>query len=123
MSETSERQLPKIGFIGLGAMGGGMVDNLLGAGFEVVGFDLREQALARLEGQGGRRAKSPADAARQADLLILMVVNNCSSAMTVLFRPCRREQRWLCAAPYRPLLQEPLAIAWLSVISNFWMRR
>ncbi len=76
MSQSSERQLPQIGFIGLGAMGGGMSDNLLRAGFEVVGFDIREDVLARLEGHGGRRAANPADAAREADLLILMVVNN-----------------------------------------------
>ena len=84
MSETSERRRPAIGFIGLGAMGGGMADNLLKAGFEVVGFDLREAALARLESRGGRRASSPAEAAGQAELLILMVVNH-AQVETVLF--------------------------------------
>ncbi|MGI9494355.1 MAG: L-threonate dehydrogenase [Geminicoccaceae bacterium] len=84
MSEKSERRRPAIGFIGLGAMGGSMADNLLEAEFEVVGFDLREEALARLESHGGKRALSPAEVAKQVDLLILMVVNQ-SQVETVLF--------------------------------------
>ena len=65
-----------IGFIGLGAMGAGMVDNLLKAGFSVQGFDLRKEALSWLEGRGGRPATSAAEAARDVDLLMLMVVND-----------------------------------------------
>ena len=45
---------PKIGFIGLGAMGAGMAASLVRAGFAVTGFDLRQDALDRLVGQGGR---------------------------------------------------------------------
>lgn len=76
MSEVNERRSPMIGFIGLGAMGTGMVDNLLGAGFEVKGFDLRDEALAWLAERGGQPARSPADAADRTDLLFLMVVND-----------------------------------------------
>ena len=36
----------KIGFIGLGNMGGGMAANLVKAGHEVRAFDLAEAALA-----------------------------------------------------------------------------
>ena len=75
---------PKIGFIGLGAMGMGMVDNLLKKGFDVAGFDLRKEALDRLKAKGGRAANSPLDAASEADLLILMVVND-SQVEAVLF--------------------------------------
>lgn len=66
----------RIGFIGLGAMGAGMAANLIRAGFEVRGFDLREEALRDLEGQGGARAASPAGAAEGAQVLFLMVVND-----------------------------------------------
>ena len=66
----------RIGFVGLGAMGAGMVANLLKAGFQVAGFDLRKEALDQLERQGGRAATSPADAATGAALMILMVVND-----------------------------------------------
>lgn len=75
MSDGSEAASPGIGFIGLGAMGAGMVDNLLRAGFEVAGFDLRKEALDRLAERGGKSAASPAEAAADAGLLILMVIN------------------------------------------------
>lgn len=84
MQDLNEMTSPKIGFIGLGAMGTGMVDNLLKAGFDVTGFDLREEALEWLEARGGRPAENPVDAAREADLLILMVVND-SQVEAVLF--------------------------------------
>jgi 3-hydroxyisobutyrate dehydrogenase len=65
-----------IGFIGLGAMGAGMVDNLLKAGFQVQGFDVRDEALSWLEKRGGKPAASAAESARDVDLLMLMVVND-----------------------------------------------
>lgn len=74
MSEQNKSGI--IGFIGLGAMGSGMADNLIKAGCDVVGYDVRQDALDRLRNRGGRPASSPADAARSADLLILMVVND-----------------------------------------------
>ena len=55
---------PKIGFVGLGAMGFGMAASLCRAGFAVTGHDLREEALARLVERGGARAATPEDAAR-----------------------------------------------------------
>jgi L-threonate 2-dehydrogenase len=69
-------QTARIGFIGLGAMGAGMAANLLRAGFEVTGFDLRQTALDALVEHGGRAASSPRAAAENADVLILMVVND-----------------------------------------------
>jgi 3-hydroxyisobutyrate dehydrogenase len=74
----------KIGFVGLGAIGLPMAKNLLVAGFEVSGFDMKEAALAAFADAGGARAASAADAARGADLLILMVVN-AQQAEAVLF--------------------------------------
>ncbi|MEM7042619.1 MAG: L-threonate dehydrogenase [Pseudomonadota bacterium] len=73
-----------LGFIGLGAMGAGMADNLLNAGLEVTGFDLRAEALDQLKAKGGRPASSPAEAADGVDLLILMVVND-AQVEAVLF--------------------------------------
>jgi 3-hydroxyisobutyrate dehydrogenase len=74
----------KIGFVGLGAIGLPMAKNLLVAGFQVSGFDMKEAALAAFADAGGARAASAADAARGADLLILMVVN-AQQAEAVLF--------------------------------------
>lgn len=82
-SKTAESKR-RIGFIGLGAMGAGMVDNLLKAGHEVTGFDVRAEALEQLQARGGRPAASPAEAAAETDLLILMVVND-SQVESVLF--------------------------------------
>ena len=74
----------RIGFIGLGAMGAGMAANLLRAGFEVTGFDLRQAALDQLVERGGRAASSPRAAAAGAAVLILMVVND-AQVEAVLF--------------------------------------
>jgi len=65
----------KVGFIGLGAMGTGMALRLVGAGLTVAGYDVRADAAQALGRAGGRAAASPADAARDADALVVMVVN------------------------------------------------
>ena len=64
-----------VGFIGLGSMGLPMATNLAARGFAVRGFDIRPDAIDRLVEAGGARACAPADAAKGADVLILMVVN------------------------------------------------
>ncbi len=74
----------KIGFVGLGAMGAPMALNLVKAGHEVRGFDVREGASAALVAAGGHAAASAADCARGADLLWLMVVSG-DQAESVLF--------------------------------------
>lgn len=74
----------KVAFAGLGAMGRGMAGMLLQAGHEVTGFDLSDAALAWLEGRGGHRATTVAQACTGADALVIMVVN-AAQARTVLF--------------------------------------
>jgi putative dehydrogenase len=66
----------RIGFIGLGVMGFGMATNLLRAGHAVRGFDVRKDAVDRLVERGGEAAASPRDAATDARLLFVMVVND-----------------------------------------------
>lgn len=66
---------PKIGFIGLGSMGLHMAQNLARAGFAVAGHDLRPEPMAALVASGGHGAPRAIDAAKGADILILMVVN------------------------------------------------
>ncbi len=64
----------KLGFLGLGMMGLPMARNLLRGGFAVVGFDLQAAAATALQGEAGYRvASSPDDAAKDADVLILML--------------------------------------------------
>ena len=74
----------RIAFVGLGAMGVPMAANLVQAGYEVTGFDVRAAAIEPLVAAGGKGATSAADAARGADLLWLMVVSG-EQAESVLF--------------------------------------
>jgi 3-hydroxyisobutyrate dehydrogenase len=63
----------KVAFIGLGNMGGGMAANLAKAGHEVRAFDLSEEALARAAAHGSKKAKSAADACKDADAVVTML--------------------------------------------------
>ena len=74
----------KVGFVGLGAMGVPMAINLVKAGHAVRGFDVRAGATDALVAAGGQAAASAADAARDAELLWLMVVSG-EQAEAVLF--------------------------------------
>ncbi len=73
-----------VGFIGLGAMGLPMAENLARRGFSVRGFDMRPEAVAALAQAGGTRAASAAEAGAGADVLVLMVVN-AAQAEAILF--------------------------------------
>ncbi len=64
-----------IGFIGLGAMGMGMARSLLRAGMTVRGYDVVPAAVAAFEEAGGMGASSVAEAAHNADILVVMVLN------------------------------------------------
>ncbi|MBT3597587.1 MAG: NAD(P)-dependent oxidoreductase [Verrucomicrobia bacterium] len=63
-----------IGIIGLGDMGFSMAQNILKAGYQLTGFDLREERLEMLEALGGKRASSPAEVGEVADAVFIMVM-------------------------------------------------
>jgi 3-hydroxyisobutyrate dehydrogenase len=65
--------MARIAFIGLGNMGGGMAANLAKAGHEVRAFDLSEDALARAEARGSKRAASAEAAVEDAEAVITML--------------------------------------------------
>jgi 3-hydroxyisobutyrate dehydrogenase len=65
--------MAKIGFIGLGNMGLPMAENLLKAGHAVSGFDLNEDAVARLAAAGGTPAHSIREACADAEAVITML--------------------------------------------------
>ena len=67
---------PKIGFIGLGAMGSGMAENLLAAGYAVTGHNRTPAKAEALKAKGASIAASPQDAARHADIVITMLSDN-----------------------------------------------
>ncbi len=77
----------KVGFIGLGVMGGPMCRNLATkSGRTVVGFDLRPEAIAALADAGVEAATSIADVMRQCDIVFLSL-------------PGEREVRAVCTGP------------------------
>ena len=61
------------GFVGLGQMGGPMVENILKNGHRLVVCDIDEAKVERAVSLGARAASSPADVARLASTLISMV--------------------------------------------------
>ena len=64
-----------VGFIGLGNMGLGMARNLLKAGFPVIGFDVKKEAMEEIRGLGGQAAGSAFETAHKARVSILVVLN------------------------------------------------
>jgi 3-hydroxyisobutyrate dehydrogenase len=62
-----------IGFIGLGNMGAPMAANLVKAGHRVIGYDVHANAVQALASAGVQAARSAADAARGADIVITML--------------------------------------------------
>jgi 3-hydroxyisobutyrate dehydrogenase len=62
--------MTRLAFIGLGTMGSRMVSNLQAAGHELVVFDTRRDAGEDALKKGARWAETPADAARQAEVII-----------------------------------------------------
>jgi len=66
----------RVGIVGIGIMGTAMMSNLLRDGFEVVGYDVAEGAMARrLAEAGGIAAASPRDVAEKAEILITSLPN------------------------------------------------
>jgi len=63
----------KIGFIGLGIMGGGMAHNLLKAGFDVTVWNRTAVRMEPLVAAGAKAGSSPADVAMQSDVILVCV--------------------------------------------------
>lgn len=84
--------LPTIGFIGLGIMGTPMALNLINAGYKLVAWARKPNALTPVVSAGARVATLPHLAAQQADVIILMVSDTSDvielvEAMQPGFRP------------------------------------
>jgi 3-hydroxyisobutyrate dehydrogenase-like beta-hydroxyacid dehydrogenase len=62
-----------LGLIGIGLLGQAFAHRLLGAGFEVVGFDIDPAKRAKLAELGGLPALSVADLAQRCDPIVLAV--------------------------------------------------
>lgn len=70
---------PRIAFLGLGLMGGGMARRLLGAGFSVTVFNRTPARAEPLAAAGARVAGSPREAAAGAEVVFSMVADDAAS--------------------------------------------
>ncbi len=75
-----------IGFIGLGTMGMPMAVNLLKSGYTVYGYNRTAAKREQLKALGALEAASPAEAARQADVIFTNVSND-EALLEVVYGP------------------------------------
>jgi 3-hydroxyisobutyrate dehydrogenase-like beta-hydroxyacid dehydrogenase len=73
-----------VGVIGLGEMGLPMARRLRGAGFRVLGYDVRDEAARALAGSGGEILTSAGDVAARSDVTIVMVRTPAQAEAVVL---------------------------------------
>lgn len=67
---------PVIGFIGLGLMGGNMVENLQNRGYQPIVMDLNREAVAAVVARGGSAASSAAELAAASDIVMLCLTTS-----------------------------------------------
>lgn len=77
---------PRIGFIGLGSMGGPMAARLATSGYDVTVYNRTRSKSEDVERLGARVASSPADAAAQADIVMLSLADQ-NVVNSMLFGP------------------------------------
>ena len=68
--------MKKIGFIGLGIMGKPMAKNLLKAGYELVVYDINQDAVKEVVAAGAKSAPTSKDVAAQSEVVITMLPNS-----------------------------------------------
>jgi putative dehydrogenase len=86
MSKQKNPRDLHVGFIGTGVMGRPMVSNLLKAGFPCTIYDINPAPVKALVAEGAVAANTAAEAAKNNDIFITMVVNDAQFA-TTLFEP------------------------------------
>ncbi|MEP7182482.1 MAG: NAD(P)-dependent oxidoreductase [Betaproteobacteria bacterium] len=62
---------PRLGYVGIGLMGLPMVKRLLSLGYAVAAYDIVGAKIDAAQAAGARAATSPADAARDVDVMLL----------------------------------------------------
>lgn len=72
---SADTDKQRIAFIGLGVMGNGMACRLVEAGYDVTVYNRTRAKAEEVAGLGARIADSPADAAREADVVMLSLAN------------------------------------------------
>lgn len=70
---------PNIALLGLGLMGAGMAGRLLAGGFPLTVYNRNSARAAALEKDGARVARTPREAAAEADVIIAMLADDTAS--------------------------------------------
>ena len=70
----------RIGFIGLGNVGGSLAGNLLRHGVDLTVRDLNEELVAKFVAQGAKRGRSPREMAEQVDIIITCLPSPAATA-------------------------------------------
>jgi putative dehydrogenase len=84
MKKSENAVADRIAVVGLGSMGLGMATSLLRSGADVAGYDPSPAAAKKFEAAGGTAGRSPAEAARDARIVVSVVVN-ADQTDTILF--------------------------------------
>jgi 4-hydroxybutyrate dehydrogenase / sulfolactaldehyde 3-reductase len=63
----------KVGFIGLGVMGGPMAKNIVKGGHQLTVYDLDPEAVARLTAAGAKAAKTPREVGEASEVAVTML--------------------------------------------------
>jgi 3-hydroxyisobutyrate dehydrogenase len=112
MNQT--RATPSIALLGLGIMGSGMANRLLGAGFRLTIYNRTAQKAAPLLERGAKLAPTPREAVTRANIIISMVADDPSSRSVWL-----GEQGALsCAIPGTVLIESStLSLPWVKELA------
>ncbi|HEU0093120.1 MAG TPA: NAD(P)-dependent oxidoreductase [Vicinamibacteria bacterium] len=74
---------PRIGFIGLGAMGSRMAGRLLAAGYDLTVYNRSRERTRPLEQRGATVASTPAEAARNAEIVVVSVADDAAAEAVI----------------------------------------
>jgi 3-hydroxyisobutyrate dehydrogenase-like beta-hydroxyacid dehydrogenase len=76
--------MKRVGLIGLGDMGMGLAKNILKHGYELIGYDVRNERLAKLKELGGRAAADCREVGANSDAVFVMVLTGSQVTEVVL---------------------------------------
>lgn len=66
----------RVGYVGLGNMGGGIAIHLARSGVQLIVYDINSDAVAKVVAEGGNGAKSLQQIAREADVVVVCVLDS-----------------------------------------------